>query len=243
MSIDDVHPDVIDELEAELGPDLRAARDATPLPMLGVALARVFDEGLPPATAPTPVSGRRRAVRRAAVGAIVAGFFTGGLGVAGALPAPVQRAVSDVADVVGVQLPDPADDDAEPGKNADAPVVVPPTTVASTPPTSAVRPTPPSTVPPVAVDPGQGQGRGQTKDAEKPAKSPKDKTETTDVEETEEPEVELEQQGRGNGSANGRTDDAEEAVPATRGNGNGKGRVKGAVDELLDAVEDPAPGA
>lgn len=246
MSIDDVHPTVIDELEAELGPDLRAARDATPLPVLGAALARVFEDGLPPVAAPAVgPSARRRMVRRIAVGATVAGFFTGGLGVAGALPGPVQRAVSDVADVVGVQLPHPADDEADPP--ADTPIVVPPTTVASTPPTSAVRPTPPTTVPPPppSVDPDEGRGQeeppGKGKDDDKGEKPPKEREPEPEV---DDPEVELEQQGRGGAGGNGRTDEVEDdPVPATRGGGAAKGRAKGAVEDLLEVVEEPAPGA
>lgn len=248
MSVDDVHPDVIDELDAELGAELRAARDAAPLPVLGMALARIFDEGLPPATAPAAgPSARRRAVRRATVLAGVGAFFAGGLGVAGALPAPVQRAVSDAADVVGVQLPHPSDDDDErPGTPADAPVTVPSTVVAPTTPPVAVRPSPTSTIPAPAVAPGRGPARGAAPEKDHDKDKDAEKAPKVDDDEVEEPEVELEQQQHGKGGPpNGRADD--DAVPATRGSANGNGRDQdrdeGAVEELLEIVEDPAPGA
>lgn len=251
MSIDGVHPDVIDELDAELGADLRAARDAAPLPVLGAALARVFEEGLPPVSAPAPAAGtRRRAVRRGAVVAGVAGLFAGGLGVAGALPAPVQRAVSEVADVIGVQLPSPADDDADPPAGdtdppADAPVIVPPTMVGRTTPTIPPRPTSPGAVSPPAVDRGQGADPSQVRDQDKGRDKDKD-VEKAPSPEAEEPEVELEQRSPGGGGkANGRADDidavGDEPVPATRG--SEKGRAEDVVDELLDVVEERKPEA
>jgi hypothetical protein len=109
MSSDDVHPyEMPDPLDAFLD-ELRHAAAGTPAPEVGDALRTLFQEGAAPVlTAP---AGRRRSGRmRVAVAGAVAGLTFGGLGVAGALPGPVQSGVAEVADVVGVHLPDGHDD-------------------------------------------------------------------------------------------------------------------------------------
>jgi hypothetical protein len=126
-----------DELDAFLD-DLRAAAAAAPAPAVGDALATLFREGAAPVVAPAP---RRRIAVRAVVAGAVAGLAFGGLGVAGALPGPVQRTVADVVDHVGVHLPDdrPATTTTTSTTSTTVPpstTTVPPTTVASTPTTA-----------------------------------------------------------------------------------------------------------
>lgn len=140
MSHDDVVGGAMpDDLDAFLH-TLRAAADDTPAPLVGEALATLFREGAAPVEAPSR-PGRRRSIRVAVAGA-VAGLVFGGLGVAGALPGPVQDRVADVVDHVGVDLP---------GGTAT------PTTTTSTSTTSTTSPstsTTSSTVAPLVVPPG-----------------------------------------------------------------------------------------
>lgn len=170
MNQDDVHPhDMFDDdpsLEA-FARDLRQAAAATAVPTVGDELAAVFRDGLPPVDAPAGVrrSRSRRVALRTVLAGVVAGFGIGGLGVAGALPDPMQRQVARVADVVGVQLPVPEE----------APIGVeletPPVTTPAPPTTGRIRPSTtdaPLTVTPgtddaeVEVeDPNQGRGRGR----------------------------------------------------------------------------------
>lgn len=117
MTSDGVHPfDMPDELDTFLE-ELRSAAAAVPAPAPGPALATLFRDGAAPVATPSPA--RRWALRVAVAGA-VAGFGFGGLGVAGALPAPVQDRVADLAQHVGIDLPDGDD---EPAKRAPAPTV------------------------------------------------------------------------------------------------------------------------
>jgi hypothetical protein len=137
VSPDGVHPDDMpDELDSFLD-DLRAAAAAAPAPAVGDALATLFRDGAAPVVAPAP---RRRIAVRAVVAGAVAGLTFGGLGVAGALPRPVQRTVADVVDHVGVHLPDarPATTTTSTTSSTVPPstTTVPPTTVASTPTTT-----------------------------------------------------------------------------------------------------------
>jgi hypothetical protein len=143
---DDVHPDEMpDELDAFFD-DLRSAAADAPPPVVGDALATLFREGAAPVAVPTR---RRRIAIRAAVGGAVAGLAFGGLGVAGALPHPVQQRVADVVEHVGVHLPD---DRPEPTTTTSTTVVPTPTTAEHTP--SSVTP------PTVEDDHGQGNGNG-----------------------------------------------------------------------------------
>jgi hypothetical protein len=108
--------------------DLRSAADATPPPAVGASLAAVL-EGRAAATAPDwlPRSApRRRAGMRWVIGGAVFGLGIGSLGVAGALPDPVQRQVAHLGDVVGVDLPEPA---ADTPATSVVPTSVPPSTV------------------------------------------------------------------------------------------------------------------
>jgi hypothetical protein len=102
MTDGDVHPgEMPDELDSFLD-DLRSAAAETPAPLTGDALMTLFRDGAAPVVAPL----RRRWAVRAVVAGAVGGLAFGGLGVAGALPHPVQQRVADVADYVGVHLPD-----------------------------------------------------------------------------------------------------------------------------------------
>jgi hypothetical protein len=115
--------------------DLRDAAASAPPPMVGPALAAVLDgreRPQAPASLPDPSPRRRRTALRWALGGVVFGLGLGSLGVAGALPDAVQRQVANLGDVVGVNLPDPAD-----STTTIAPALVPSSTV---PPARASRP-------------------------------------------------------------------------------------------------------
>lgn len=113
-----------------------------PVPEVGPELAAVFAVGLTstekgdlPVTAASNADGpgfqaaglpkwRRRRMfstflgtllGKLVVGGVAAAAATGALGAAGALPDPVQSAVSDVVSVVGVDLPHPGEDSDAPG--------------------------------------------------------------------------------------------------------------------------------
>jgi hypothetical protein len=102
MSTGDVdRGEMPDELDTFLA-DLRSSAADTPALLPGDALATLFREGIAPVAAPL----RRRWAVRAVVAGAVGGLAFGGLGVAGALPRPVQQRVADVVDNVGVHLPD-----------------------------------------------------------------------------------------------------------------------------------------
>ncbi|MCU1377672.1 MAG: hypothetical protein JWN29_655 [Acidimicrobiales bacterium] len=102
MSTGDVdRGEMPDELDTFLD-DLRSSAADTPALLPGDALATLFREGIAPVAAPL----RRRWAVCAVVAGAVGGLAFGGLGVAGALPRPVQQRVADVVDNVGVHLPD-----------------------------------------------------------------------------------------------------------------------------------------
>lgn len=92
--------------------DLQDAAAASPAPAIGASLAAVLDGRAPAAVYPEVVSpGRVRPSRRSlrlrwAVAGTAFGIGASSLGIAGALPGPVQRQVSRMADVIGVDLPD-----------------------------------------------------------------------------------------------------------------------------------------
>lgn len=100
-----------DPLLTAFAQDLRAAADAVPVPEARADLAAVL-EGLIaptiPAWVPAPPRRRRSLTLRWTIAGAAFGLGVGSLGVAGALPAPVQRQLSHFGDVVGVDLPDPA---------------------------------------------------------------------------------------------------------------------------------------
>lgn len=141
MTDDDVHrTEMPDDLDALLH-DLRGAADAVPPPAPGPALTTLFRDGAP-AVAPTAPA-RRRAVG-VAVAATVAGLGFGGLGVAGALPAPVQDRVADLVEPVGIDLPHSDDGDPDPVVTTTTSTT---TTSTSTTTTAPTRPTPSATAP------------------------------------------------------------------------------------------------
>jgi hypothetical protein len=143
MSNDDVdRGEMPDELDAFFD-DLRSAAANTPAPLPGDALATLFRDGTAPVVAPL----RRRWAARAVVAGAVGSLAFGGLGVAGALPRPVQQRVADVVDRVGVHLPD-----ARPETTTT--VTVPATTTPST--TPAPRPQRPVATPTTVDDHGSG---------------------------------------------------------------------------------------
>ena len=105
MAAGDVHSHDMDALDAFLD-ELRAAGSAVDTPAPSDALQVLFRDGTVP-VAPAPLSRlRRRPLVRVALAGAVGAFAFGGLGVAGALPAPVQAKVADVGNFVGVNLPD-----------------------------------------------------------------------------------------------------------------------------------------
>ena len=131
MTDSSVHPDEMfddDPTLAAFARDLRAAADASPPPVVGASLAAVLEgREVPPVTTASPVLPRpRRSARvRWVVGSAVFGMTIGGLGVAGALPGPVQRQVSRVGNVVGVELPEGGHDEPDPTTTPSSTTVVP----------------------------------------------------------------------------------------------------------------------
>jgi len=107
---------------AAFAQDLRVAAAALPAPAVRDDLAAVL-AGVSPAPSPVWLPARRRSRRsitlRATIAGAAFGIGVGSLGVAGALPDPVQRQVSHAADVVGVHLPTPADDHVSQGRDED----------------------------------------------------------------------------------------------------------------------------
>lgn len=224
MAPRDVHPDVFDADDpvASFAADLRAAAAATPGPAVNDELAHLFQVGQPSAVRPAAAAWRpqRQILRRVAIaaGALIVG--TSGLGVAGALPGPVQRAVADVADVIGVQLPAPADDA--------RPEPTPPATPSST--------TPPSTVPTPEnrpVDPSQPERPETPARPEQP--SVFDPEADREAEKRRMAEERAEQGRAGEQSATTRSETADERtgdgeIPA----GADDGRADGAEDDAVD---------
>jgi hypothetical protein len=111
MSDEGVHPVEMfddDPTLAAFALDLRRAAEAAGPPVVNGALASVLaGHTAAPAANGFPVSRRPRRSRRlrAVVGGVVFGVTVGGLGVAGALPGPVQRQVSRAGRAVGIELP------------------------------------------------------------------------------------------------------------------------------------------
>lgn len=107
---------------ATFAQDLRAAADALPALAVRDDLAAVL-AGETPAPVPPWLPARRRSRRSIALRATIAGaafgLGVGSLGVAGALPDPVQRQLSHAGEVVGVHLPTPADERTSQGRDED----------------------------------------------------------------------------------------------------------------------------
>jgi hypothetical protein len=169
---DDVHQDVFDADDglAAFAIDLRAAADDAALPAVGGELARLFTDGLPPAGDAAAAATARRPLRRRVAIVLGAGLTltASGFGAAGALPGPVQRAVADVADVIGIDLPSSADaeDGPTPSPATTRPPrpVAPPSSVPSSVP-SWTRPTvPPSTTLPPTSSPHRTPTTGRPAD-------------------------------------------------------------------------------
>ena len=111
MSQDGVHNNEMDlpeepeaQLPSELLGDMRLAYGAR-LPRAGAALRSLFENGLPRPETEIQRSFRGSLVRLAAVSLALFGAMSG-LAVAGALPAPMQNAMSGVAQTVGFDIPD-----------------------------------------------------------------------------------------------------------------------------------------
>jgi hypothetical protein len=112
---------------ASLMAELRSVHDTEPAPPIGPELAELIRSGAPagdrsPAVDgpgpswSSPLRSRRAKVGFAAVAASLG--LVGGLGAAGALPAPVQRVVASTADVIGLDFPRPPDTPAPGGPGA-----------------------------------------------------------------------------------------------------------------------------
>ena len=120
MSGSGVHPGDMFEDDPQLAAfahDLRAAADAVPAPAVRDDLAAVLAGTVPPvapAWLPAHRRSRRSVALRATIAGAVFGLGVGSLGVAGALPDPLQRGLSHAGDVVGVHLPAPAADHGPP---------------------------------------------------------------------------------------------------------------------------------
>ena len=173
MAGHDVHRDGMenDPTIAAFARDLQDAAAATPAPAVGASLAAVLDGRAPTAVYPELVlPGRVRPSRRSlrlrwAVASAAFGIGAGSLGVAGALPGPVQRQVSRMAEVVGVDLPD-----GRPATTTTTIILPPPTTrppATTVPERAAVEPAEerPTTADVRRPDgPGRSEDRGQAGD-------------------------------------------------------------------------------
>jgi hypothetical protein len=142
---------------ASFARDLQEAAASQPLPEVGAALAAVFEGRVQPPVPsfipdvrPRPRSRRLRVV----IGGAVFGLGVGSLGVAGALPGPVQRQVARMGDVVGVDLPDGETTTTTTSTTVDT------TTTTTHRPTTATTSHRPATVP-TTVEHDRGEDRGK----------------------------------------------------------------------------------
>ena len=119
MAAPDVHLHDMDPLDAFLD-DVRAAGSAVDAPAPSDALQMLFRDGTVTDSAPLPSPRRRRPLVRVAVAGAAGAFAFSGLGVAGALPAPVQSRVADVVEHLGVDWPD-----GNPGHGGEPPAAPP----------------------------------------------------------------------------------------------------------------------
>lgn len=230
MSGHDVHRDDMfdeDPTLAAFARDLQDAAAATPAPVIGASLAAVLEGRAPVTVYPEVVeTPRARVVRgparlRWAVGAAAFAFGAGSLGVAGALPGPVQRQVARMAQVVGVDVPD-GEDDAPATRT-----ITPPTTT-----TSMTIPTATSIVPPVGTTVLSGQqsaGEESPDEPETPARDDGIPDRVDDgIEDDGAPENEDDSSGAGSGDLDADAD----ADADTESSGPGSGDEDGS-DELV----------
>jgi hypothetical protein len=198
-----------DPLDAFLD-DLRSAAADTPTPAVGDELAVLFRDGAAPVVSPAPAPRPRRWSVRAAVAGAVAGLTFGGLGIAGALPGPVQRGVADVARQVGVELPDD-----EPTPTT---VTVPdhPTRVAPTPTTAPARS---DDAPGRSDDRRQDDDRGRGDDRQSSGGSDDAPNPSTSDDHGE--DEDSSNRGSGSGEDSGSSDDDETEESSHAGSGGG----------------------
>lgn len=174
MSTRGVHRDDMydDPTIAAFARDLQDAAATTPAPAVGASLAAVLEGRAPAAVYPEVVAPRsvrpaRRSLRlRWAVASAAFGIGASSLGIAGALPGPVQRQVSRMADVIGVDLPDGSEDGDTTPTTPTEPILPPSTVVVPRPTVVPPRPSVvpphdrpvPSTVPEGSTSDGRGRG-------------------------------------------------------------------------------------
>ena len=109
----------MDALDAFLD-ELRAAGSAVDAPAPSDALQVLFRDGTVAGSPVLPALPRRRPLVRVAVAGAAGAVAFSGLGVAGALPAPVQSRVADVVEHLGVDWPD-----GNPGHGGEPPAAPP----------------------------------------------------------------------------------------------------------------------
>lgn len=227
----DVHPGEMFEDDPHLAAfarDLRSAADATPPPAVGASLAAVF-EGRAVAAAPAwlpPTTRRRRAGMRWVIGGAAFGLGLGSLGVAGALPGPVQRQVARWGDVVGVDLPAPAEDTPV---TSVVPTTAPPSTV---PPARTSHPT--STTLPVHED-GRGADDGVVGEHPGPG---------TSVDDPGQGDEHRSGDSQGDRGSSEGEDERDTSTPAADNHGDGDGEHgDGEQGDVGDSVDKQSPDA
>ena len=220
------HEDMFDgdPMLAAFARDLQDAAAATPAPAIGEPLAAIL-EGRAPATVypnvvevPRARAARRPARLRWAVGAAAFTLGAGSLGVAGALPGPVQRQVSRMAEVIGVHLPSgEGDARRRPTPTTPAPTATTPSTVVVPPRPSVVpandRPVP-STGPEDPSNRGNREGRGRGDDerssGQRPAPAADIDDATEDIGDQRSATSDAGDDVREDGSSEGAEDEAED---------------------------------
>ena len=207
--------------------DLQAAAASTPAPAVGVTLASVLSGQAPTVAYPevhAPHS-RGRVVRRSArarwaVAGTVFGLGAGSLGIAGALPAPVQRQVARMAEIVGVDLPDGQD---SPTTTITVPEPATTTTVPTT--TSTTLPTSTTVGPVIAGDDGSVATTSTSREDDNSGHGNDDDGDDAD--------------NPGNGNGHGSADDGDEDQDEDDSSGPG-GRDNASSDDERD--DDSGPG-
>lgn len=153
------------EALASLLTDLRRAHRGEPAPPMGPELTELVatgaardDRAVDPQTTGSSTSGWAGRAKLLIGGAVAGLGLVGGLGAAGALPAPVQRAVASTADVVGLDFPRPprpTPPPPDPARSPDAPAPPPASSTTTTcPPATAPAASAPSS--PAPSSPGGG---------------------------------------------------------------------------------------
>lgn len=213
MTAPGVHPDDMfdgDPTIAAFARDLRQAAETTPPPVPSAALAAVLAGRAPVATYPdvtVPIGSRaaragwRPARLRLAMGGLVAAAAALVLAAAGALPAPVQRPVARMAEVVGFDLP---------GGTAELAPATTTTTTTTTIPTTTVVP-PPATTVVVVDDPSDDEGGDDEDDTPPSTREPRD----DGRDDEDEDDDDAEGRGRGRGGNNAGDDESDEETTST----------------------------